>query len=238
MWFDSAGYGVVDRVAPYFLEWTKHANIHFEFVSDRNSAEIRVGFVQGDGSWSYLGTDALTIPKDQHTMNYGWLTPDEDEQEYRRVVLHEVGHSLGAIHEHQNPSGGIPWDREAVLRYYQGPPNYWSVADIEHNLFERYAESQTNFTGFDRLSIMAYPIPNELTVGDYYVPFNTNLSEQDKQFMAYCYPGKNTPPAKVEHMSRTKFNTIPSSALASRHIVLHRTHKEVEFGTFRGVDVK
>lgn len=45
------------------------------------------------------------------------------------------------------------------------------------------------------------------------------------------------PPKEIEGMSRTKFNAIPSSALASRHITLYRTHKELEFGTFKGVDV-
>jgi len=37
------------------------------------------------------------------TMNYGWLKDDTDDVEYRRVVIHEFGHALGAIHEHQNP---------------------------------------------------------------------------------------------------------------------------------------
>ena len=47
-------------------------------------------------------------------MNYGWLTPDSDDDELRRVVLHEFGHALGLIHEHQNPEGGIEWNEPAV----------------------------------------------------------------------------------------------------------------------------
>jgi hypothetical protein len=38
-------------------------------------------------------------------------------------VIHEFGHALGLIHEHQNPSGGIQWNKPVVCRYYEGPPN-------------------------------------------------------------------------------------------------------------------
>ena len=34
----------------------------------------------------------------------------------RGTILHEFGHALGLIHEHQSPaSGGFEWDREEVL---------------------------------------------------------------------------------------------------------------------------
>ncbi len=45
----------------------------------------------------------------------GWLEPDTPNDEYRRVVLHEFGHALGGIHEHQSPASGvIPWDKPKV----------------------------------------------------------------------------------------------------------------------------
>ena len=61
----------------------------------------------GQGSWSYLGTDATRVPKESFTMNLGFVD--------RSTVLHEFGHSLGLIHEHQSPfPGGFEWDRENV----------------------------------------------------------------------------------------------------------------------------
>jgi tyrosinase len=35
---------------------------------------------------------------------------------------------------------------------------------------------------------MLYPIPNELTIGDYEVGFNTTMSDTDKSFIATVYP--------------------------------------------------
>lgn len=120
-------------------------------------------------------------------MNYGWLTTVSTDAEYSRVVLHEFGHALGAIHEHQSPGAGvIPWDKEAVYAYYarQG----WSRSRVDQNIFNRYAAATTNFSVFDAKSIMLYAIPDELTIGSYSVGWNRVLSETDKAFMRSNYP--------------------------------------------------
>jgi hypothetical protein len=167
--------------------WQNFANVKFDFVTDGES-DIRIAFEE-DGSWSYMGTDARDIPQNEATMNYGWLTPATSDQEYSRVVKHEFGHALGCIHEHQNPAGNIPWDKDAVYLYYMGPPNNWSREEVDHNLFDRYSKNITNFTRFDPKSIMLYPIPAQFTtnrqaIGDR----NNDLSEQDKTFIGEQYP--------------------------------------------------
>ncbi len=45
------------KVEKYAREWMEYANIEFDFNNDLD-AEIRIAF-DPDGSWSYLGTDAL-----------------------------------------------------------------------------------------------------------------------------------------------------------------------------------
>ena len=187
---------VQERIPPFAHQWSDYANITFQFVVDPD-AEIRISF-RNQGSWSYLGTDALVIPKSQPTMNFGWLTAATANDEYLRLVTHEFGHALGCIHEHQNPATNIPWDREAVYRYYQGPPNYWSREQVDINLFTRYEADITQFSDFDRQSIMLYPIPNEFTLGDFEIGWNQTLSELDKQFIGTIYPANRKATSVLE----------------------------------------
>lgn len=177
---------VRQKVASYAHIWSRHANIKFDF-GDHEEAEIRISF-QLPGSWSFIGTDALSVPKEEPTMNFGWLTPDSTDEEYERVVVHEFGHALGCIHEHQNPSTDIPWDEDAVYDFYTGPPNNWPKVQVFHNLLQKYSVESTQYSSFDKDSIMLYPIPQEHTIGDYEVGWNRVLSAQDKAFIGKMYP--------------------------------------------------
>lgn len=183
------------KVKEYVQQWSNYANIKFEFVSASN-ADIRIAF-QAGGSWSYIGTDALGVNKNEQTMNFGWLTPESEDAEYSRVVIHEFGHALGCIHEHQNPAANIPWDKEAVYSYFGGPPNNWSREEVDINLFQKYSTTITQFSDFDKKSIMLYAVPNELTIGDYEVGWNTQLSKTDKEFIGTMYPSVAKPIEKL-----------------------------------------
>jgi Astacin (Peptidase family M12A) len=174
------------RVRHFAKIWEQFANITFDFGNHANP-EIRIAFDTNSGSWSYLGTDNLGIPSNEPTMNYGWLTPDSDDTEYERVVCHEFGHALGCIHEHQNPNGSIPWDREKAYLYYMHSQG-WTREQVDVNIFQTYSRTSTNASDFDPHSIMLYPIDDALTIGTYSTTRNTRLSELDKIFIATQYP--------------------------------------------------
>ncbi|WP_218585658.1 M12 family metallopeptidase [Pseudomonas izuensis] len=176
------------RVRDVAREWMDVANISLNF-QEGGATDIRIAFEQGNGSWSYLGTMCRQIPEPQPTMNFGWLTPDSADDELRRVVLHEFGHALGLIHEHQNPKdGGIDWNTDAVIHDLSGPPNNWSPATIEENMFKKYEQNALLMTNVDKESIMMYPIPLSWTLDQTSVGLNNTLSPLDKELIGQAYP--------------------------------------------------
>jgi serralysin len=175
-------------VRRFAVEWiTNLANLNFSWRAPPNT-DIRISF-QYSGSWSVIGTTAKSImPKTQPTMNFGWLTPGVTDEEARRVILHEFGHALGLIHEHQSPLGTIDWNKPAVIADLSGPPNNWDAATIQHNMFEQYPSNSIAGTPLDWHSIMLYPIPKSWTNDGTSAGMNNTLSDADKQFIRKQYP--------------------------------------------------
>ena len=185
----------VRQVRDHAEEWLSYANIKFKWIAG-TTAQIRISFAADADSWSAVGTDCLVteyFPTNQPTMNFGWLEDDTDDTEYRRVVVHEFGHALGCIHEHQNPKGGIQWNEAAVIAAFSGPPNNWSKADIRSNVIDKYSLDQLNATKFDAKSIMLYAFPKQLIKGPPSLAKkgtreNTDLSAIDKAYINKMYP--------------------------------------------------
>lgn len=182
------------KIKKWVKKWTKHANLKFEFVDDIE-AEIRIGFTQGEGSWSAVGTDARDtslFPKGEKTMNFGWKL-DEG------TVLHEFGHAIGLGHEHQNQQGGIQWNETKVISALSGAPNYWSPEMTRHNVLRKYNVDQINGTVFDPDSIMLYFFPAEWTTNGVATRANNHLSNTDKAFISSkaAYPHKKKPQKNV-----------------------------------------
>jgi hypothetical protein len=174
------------KVQETFEEVSSICNLDFKWKpAGVQTAECRISFKQGE-AWSMIGTDAARSPKGEANMNLGFGLNDNNPGTYR----HEFGHFIGAIHEHQNPSGGIRWNKEAVIRSLSGPPNNWDRATIEHNMFEAYQKSQLNGSQFDPKSIMLYPIPPEWTLDGFSSQANSQFSELDKKWMRDQYPGR------------------------------------------------
>jgi len=174
------------KVQAYAKEWSKYCNIKFDF-NNSPEAEIRITFKE-PGYFSYIGTDSLLVHKDQPTMGLP-LSLNTAESEFSRAVLHEFGHCIGLMHEHVSPNVDIPWDKEAVYRYYTNPIHGgWSKEMVDHNVLAKLDPRTSIYSEFDPKSIMQFPVPNELTIGDFEIGWNTTLSEIDKKFISQVYP--------------------------------------------------
>lgn len=147
------------------------------------------------GSWSYLGSSNLRIAADKPTMNFGWFNDNTPDDEFSRTIIHEFGHALGCVHEHQSPAATIPWNRDAVYAYYRIHDG-WDKPEVDAQIFFEWEAAEVQFTPFDPASIMEYPVPAELTINGFSIGWNRVLSEGDKAFIREMYPkrivNKNT----------------------------------------------
>ncbi|MCD9015598.1 M12 family metallopeptidase [Parachryseolinea silvisoli] len=173
-----------------FATWKKQGiGLEFEEVSNKEDAEIRIGFMRGDGSWSYVGRDIIDVAgsPNERTMNFGWSIANDID-----TAIHEIGHTLGAPHEHQNPNAGIVWDEDAVYAALAAPPNNWSRETTFHNIIRKLPVNEVEGSTHDPNSVMHYPfeaglIKEPAAFKNGIFPAG-GLSAKDKEFVKKFYP--------------------------------------------------
>jgi len=158
-------------------------NLDIEFVENLSEANVRISFDPYGGAWSLVGTDHLS-EKINPTMNFGWI----DVQ----TVIHEMGHMLGMIHEHQNPRGQtIDWNAQKVFEWAKQGQG-WDEETTENNIIKKYDFDSINGSSFDPQSIMLYYFPAKLTNNNVGTQENQRLSGLDVKWIHDMYP-KDSP---------------------------------------------
>lgn len=155
-------------------------NLNLSFTENVGQANIRISFDPKGGAWSYVGTDNLYSTSGP-TMNLGWFDI--------ATVVHEFGHVLGLIHEHQNPRGDpIKWDELKVIEWAKETQG-WDEATTRHNILDKYDVSSINGSNFDPNSIMLYFFPPEFTLDGKGTTQNMRLSGKDVEWIYQVYSG-------------------------------------------------
>ena len=175
-------------------------NLSFTWDVDIQNSDVRISFVPEMGAFSELGTDALTVPKDQTTLNLGWLDNDTDydDIDYKNtgvVVVHEFGHLLGMIHEHQRGDSDkmLEWNKPVVYKALGAPPNSWDKETVDSQVFTKYSVDSFNGSKFDRYSVMEYYFQDNFFINSPDLKHTKYLSNLDICWINKTYPGKPLP---------------------------------------------
>ena len=174
------------RIIVHMNAWNKSSNI--QFVESRTNPKVRVARKQGDGYWSYLGTDILSIPPGEPTMNLNSFSMSTPDSEFHRVIRHEAGHTLGFPHEHMRRELVNMIDREKAIEFFMRTQG-WTREEVIHQVLTPIEEATILGTAHaDPDSIMCYQIPGSITVNGEPIAGGLDIDTSDFEFVGSIYP--------------------------------------------------
>lgn len=177
------------RILLHMNAWNKKANV--QFVEAKTDPEVRISRSSSppdDGYWSYLGTDILSVPGDQPTMNLQEFTMNTPESEFIRVVRHEAGHTLGLVHEHMRRELVNRIDPKKAIRFFRLTQG-WDEAMTRAQVLTPIEDSLIYGTSHaDSTSIMCYQIPGTITIDGNPIIGGVDINDSDYEFVGKIYP--------------------------------------------------
>jgi hypothetical protein len=175
---------LAQRILAHMNAWSQYCGMTFALTSD--VGDVRISREPG-GYWSYLGTDVTLIPKDQQTMNLQNFSMQTPESEYRRVVRHETGHTLGFPHEHMRQALVDRIDPEKAYEYF-GRTQGWSREMVDQQVLTALDGASIIGTEPDQDSIMCYQLPGSITKDGQPIRGGLDINATDGSFAATLYP--------------------------------------------------
>jgi len=172
------------RIISHLNAWTRTGCI--ELVYTQGTGQVRISRGPG-GYYSYLGTDILLIRRNRQTMNLEGFTMNTPESEFKRVIRHEAGHTLGFPHEHMRRALVERIDREKAYVYFRRTQG-WDRAMVDAQVLTALDERSIMATPADQDSIMCYQLPAEITRDGSPIRGGTDINQTDYEFCGRIYP--------------------------------------------------
>jgi Astacin (Peptidase family M12A) len=172
------------RIISHMNAWTRTGGISFVETSGAGVVRISRG---GGGYWSYLGTDVRLIPTNRQTMNLQGFTMNTPESEYKRVVRHETGHTLGYPHEHMRRQLVARIDPQKAYDYFLRTQG-WNRQTVDQQVLTPLNDATIFATPPDQTSIMCYQLPGSITRDGLPITGGVDINQTDYAFNGKIYP--------------------------------------------------
>lgn len=172
------------RIIGHLNAWNQSAGM--SFVETSGVGQVRISRGPG-GYYSYLGTDIKLIPQNRQTMNLQDFTMSTPEREFRRVIRHEAGHTLGFPHEHMRKALVARIDPQKAYDYFWRTQG-WSKEMVDQQVLTPLGDFSIIGTEPDQDSIMCYQLPGEITYDGKPIPGGLDINATDYKFAGTIYP--------------------------------------------------
>jgi hypothetical protein len=176
------------RILNHMNAWNTTSGM--SFVETRANGEVRISRGAG-GYWSYLGTDILHIPRNRQTMNLQAFTMNTPESEYKRVVRHETGHTLGFPHEHMRKALIARIDPQKAYDFFLRTYG-WDKTTVDQQVLTPLDEKSLMAAPPDQTSIMCYQLPGSITRDSKPILGGIDINVTDAAFAGKIYPKSGT----------------------------------------------
>ncbi|HJU56582.1 MAG TPA: CHAT domain-containing protein [Pyrinomonadaceae bacterium] len=187
---DNPSAALRSRILLHMNAWGEHANVRF--AETQGVGKVRIARLDSPpdmaGYWSYVGTEILDAEEDEPTLNLEGFTMRVSEAEFRRVVRHEAGHTLGFDHEHMRSDLVKRIDRKKAFAYFDRTEG-WTPEEVEEQVLTPLAKKSIMGTKeSDPLSIMCYQLPGAIMKDGKPIPGGLDINQNDFAFAKIIYP--------------------------------------------------
>ncbi|HTZ88187.1 MAG TPA: hypothetical protein VMB05_16095 [Solirubrobacteraceae bacterium] len=173
------------RILLHMNSWGQWGEVSFTLTD--TDPQVRITR-EGDGYWSYFGTDIEHIPSDKPTMSLQGFTMQTIDSEFHRVVRHETGHTLGFPHEHLREEIVEKIDPAKAIAYFEAADG-WNAQTTTEQVLTPLSNSALDATAEpDPHSIMCYGLPAQIMKDGEAIPGGIDIDQLDQEFIAKTYP--------------------------------------------------